>query len=145
MDLVALCDEVANGTIAAVELPSDLFLFRYTAPHALTSEWAPALLVYPQRQAYTVETTEDVLVQEVPLTLSWVEDATYGAQHEVTNDDLAKAALQTSEAIGQHLQSYITGIPNLPGYYGVPDRVEFDLVEGGLWVAEFTLDVERLA
>lgn len=144
MNLVQLCDEIAEDVEANVDLPDHRTL-KYVEHRAVGSEIAPCLLVYPDTTRYQMVLTDDVQVIQAPMTVAWAEDAVYGATTGGVGDqELAKAALQRAQAISAQLREYVVGFEApLDDYYGVPDRASMGLTEGNVWRVDFTLNVER--
>jgi hypothetical protein len=102
----------------------------------------PVLAVFPfGMDPYPLDTDGTYENPEL-ITVGWFEQVAGSIETGLVDPVRAKAALQRSEAILEHLKSYFSGVPGVTGQSeGTITRVRFGKVRGDVYACEISLRV----
>ncbi len=140
-NLSGLCDAVATD-IVALSLPAHT-LWKYVDPPVLRADLGNILAVFPRTSDYSILSTSSDYDSADSIMVAWyapvsMEDGGLGSPA------VAASALGTAQTIAARLMTYAVAVPGIVEQNeGTLKSARYGLVGGGLWLAEFTLEVGR--
>ncbi len=115
---------------------------RYVEPRGLRGDQGTWLCVYPSGVDEDLITTQSSYENFHLFDIIWAVPVFLHTESNFGDETVAQSALNAAQLIGDQLRTYGEGIPDLPRVTATVKKIRYEIGDGFLWQAVFTLDVE---